>query len=517
MRRRGSARHPVLCAALCAGGLVAGFAACSQRARPAPALSAMLITVDTLRPNRLSCYGYSKQKTVAIDSLARDGVLFEQAVCDIPWTTGSMSSVMTGTFSTQHGVHLSNERLAMSRLTLAAVLKEHGYQTGAVIGSFPLAALYGLNQGFESYDDDFTQPFLAPTGGTPSRIHKVPPPGDLSDLTAAAKWADEKMRNDAYRSDAEVSDRAIQWLQAPHAKPFFLWVHYFGPHERLYDIAETALSWQEPRIVADYDGDLQKTNAAVQRLLAAVDELGLERQLLVVLHADHGQSLGEHQYVGHSMDLYDASIRVPLLMRLPGRIVAGGRVPALVRNVDIMPTILDVLGVPVPSGLNGRSLVPALEGRTLPAVPAYSETYIPTIVLWPIGVPNVGTVLGPMSRHAVRTEHWKLIESQLAQPCVKGISAYRTARVEMLDQWQLREASALAPQECDALRVDELYDLQADPGELTNVAVAHPELVQQLGDILRATTAHKGTGETMTLSPADKERLRSLGYVPGEG
>jgi arylsulfatase A-like enzyme len=494
-------------------GCFGSFSGCSERG---PAPSVLLITIDTLRPDRLSCYGYKRQQTPAICSLALQGALFEQAVCDIPWTTGSLASVMTGTYSTQHGLHLSNERLGQSHLTLAELLKQHGYRTGAVVGSFPVASLYGLNQGFDSYDDEFTQPILIASGPTPHAVQKIPNPSNLDDLTTAAAWANQKMRNDGFRPDADVTERAGQWLDDHVGSRFFLWVHYFGPHERLYDIENTLLSWQEPRIVADYDGDLAKTDAAVGRLLAKVEALGLAEQVLVVLHADHGQSLGEHRYVGHSMDLYDVSLRVPLMMRLPGRIRPGTRIGQLVRNVDIMPTVLDTTDVPVPPNLAGRSLLPALSRRSLPAALAYAETYIPTIVFQPLTVPEVGVVLGPTTRHAIRSEKWKFIENQLSAPCSRGTAAFRTAAIEKLGSWDLRDATPVDAAQCNRLRIDELYDLSADPGEVTNLAGSRPEVVAELSDVLHAVAERKRAGEKIELSPSDKERLRSLGYQTGE-
>ncbi len=488
--------------------------ACSRLERTgSSAPSVLLITIDTLRADRLSCYGYAAQQTPAIDALAREGVRFEVAVCDIPWTTGSMASVMTGTFSTKHGLHLPSERLPESRLTFAEVMKHAAYQTGAIVGSFPVGSLYGLNQGFDSYDEEFSEPVLLSADQPRGSVQRVPPPSNPDDPVMAAKWAAAKMRNDAYRPDAKVSDRAIEWLQGHRGSAFFLWVHYFGPHERI--LKDVPVSDQESRIVAAYDGDLQKTNAAVDRLLTAVRDLGLDKELLVVLHADHGQSLGEHSFVGHGEDLYDASIRIPLLMRFPGRIPNATRVQQLVRNVDIMPTTLDLLGIPIPRDLDGRSLRPVIEGKELPGVPSYSETYTPTVVLQPVVVPEMGTVLGPMTRRAIRTEGWKFVESTFSRPCRKGTSAHRSRTLGHIDQWELQAAAAVAPEECDRLRVQELYDLTTDSAEVRNVAVTHSDVVGQLEPVLQAAAERKAEGEKIILSPEDRERLGNLGYHTG--
>jgi len=474
--------------------------------------SALLITIDTLRPDRLSCYGYTAQKTPGIDTLAAQGVLFEDSVCDVPWTTSSMASVMTGTYATQHGLRRNTQRLPATANTLAEMLKQYGYQTAAIIGSFPLASLYGLNQGFDVYDEDLTQPILLESGKPPQTPPKVPAPVDRNDPAVMAKWSDDKVRNDGYRPDAEVTDHAIAWLRAHQGVPFLLWVHYFGPHERLVD--DYVASHQEPRIIAEYDKDLQTTDAAVDRLLAAVRDLGLEKQLLVVLHADHGQSLGQHGYVGHGKGLSDSSLRVPLLVRFPGHIHPGTRVSQTVRNVDILPTITDELGLPVPSDLDGRSLVAAIQGQLLRPVAAYAETYVTQSTLWPIALPDGPMVLGPMTRHAIRTARWKLVENRLSAPCVKGTVPYRSTQLEDLDVWHLQDESPIPPADCDHLRVRELYDLVADPGELSNVAATHAAVTEQLAAMLDTMMTRKPNRQKVTLSPRDQERLRRLGYDP---
>lgn len=501
-----------LLAASLLAALLAGMPACKSgkgagNHRP----SVLLITVDTLRADRLSAYGYTKKRTAGIDSLARDGALFERAFCDIPWTTGSMASVMTGTFSNRHGLHLPSERLGKSHTTLAEILKEAGYRTGAVIGSFPLSAVYGLNQGFDSYDERFSISMWPKESGAVS-AEVVPPPPEDADEATITQWADRKMQNDAYRSDADVTDAAIRWLETYSGGQFFLWVHYFGPHERIE--LGRALGEQWGRMVSDYDGDLQQTDAAVRRLLSRIRELGLVDNLLVVLHSDHGQSLGEHNYVGHGLDLYDGNTRIPLLLRLPGRIPPGKRMTGVVRNVDIMPTILDFAGVPIPAGLDGRSLVPAIAGGSFPAVPAYAETYASAILLHPLTVSGTGTVLAPTVKRSVRTEHWKLIENDISPPCEKGTAVHLRKDIVGI-QWVLDDGVALSAEECEK-RVDELYDLDADPGELANRVASDPAHRTELAQILREVGAEKGEAEKITLSPEDKERLRSLGYHPGD-
>jgi arylsulfatase A-like enzyme len=400
-------------------------------------------------------------------------------------------------------------------VTLAGTLKQYGYETGAIVGSFPVSSLYGLNQGFDTYDEEFTSPtILRPPGEAATEVKKIPAPENPDDLMQSAKWADQKMHNDARRDDSEVSEHAVAWLRSHTQSPFFLWVHYFGPHERLFE--GMGVHRQEPRIIASYDRDLKMTDTAIEGLLTAIKELGLEEHLLVVLHADHGQSLGEHSYVGHGVDLYESSLHIPVLIRWPGQVAAGLRIPQLVRNVDIMPTILDLVGVPVPRECKGRSLASALRGNALPAVPAYSETYTTTVLFWPVKLPDGEFTLGPTSRHSIRTGQWKLIASRLQSPCQKGPEAYLSRQVEDFDVWRLRNAVALDPEACNQLRVEELYDLTTDPAEANNVLGANPDIAERLRSLLDGASVQRGSAERMTLSPADKERLRSLGYRTGE-
>lgn len=481
---------------LCAAG-------CRQRVTPRGGPGVILITVDTLRPDRLSAYGYQERRTPHLDSLARDGVLFERAVCDVPWTTGSMASVFTGQYAPRHGLRLPTERLSDSVLTLAEILRARSFRTGAVVGSFPVASIYNLHQGFETYDETFTAPLdphrpgepLVDLHGRPRRIKRIPeildaPPEEMQ------RYFAEKAANDACRPDAEVTDQATAWLESHSAGPFFLWVHYFGPHERVNLLQGWREQW--PRVIADYDNDLAETDVQVGRLLAGIDRLGLRQRSLVILHSDHGQGLGEDDYVGHGSNLYGPSLRIPLLIRYPAQVPAGQRITRLARNVDILPTILGLLQIPAPPDLDGTDLAPMWRAAT-PAgdrsVRAYAETFQSTFELHRVDLPAHGELSVRLARFGLLRGERLYVRSELVPPCNRP------------------QGDPLPDDQCARLYVEELFDPFAAARISTNrLAAEQPTASLLAAELkhLRQTTAARP--EALQLSPADREKLRALGY-----
>jgi len=476
------------------------------RERPSPP-SIVLITIDTLRPDRIGCYGHTRNRTPSIDGLCREGMVFEVAYCDMPWTSGSMSSVMTGYYSDRHGVQLPMHRLRPDAVTLAELLRARGYQTGAVVGSFPLDSVYGLDQGFETYDDEFNRPMFAETGRPVEHVASELPSEPLEMAAFVAK----KLRNDAFRSDEDVTDAAIRWLDAVRdGRPFFLWVHYFGPHEKYR--ADRSFVAQEPEIIAAYDGDVEAADRAVGRFLDRLRALRLLDTTLVVLHADHGQSLGEHGYVGHGLSIRDEAVRIPLVLRYPPRIPAGLRRRDVARNVDLMPTILEVVGDRHGRDLVGRSLLPEKgdpEGVRVPGArqTAFFESDLPTLLLQPIVTRDLGVVLGPLSLAGVRTLQWRLLTSTVVGPCVVGEAPDRDG----FGKWALRNPTELDEERCRAVRTLELY---RETGGGHDVSAEHPDVVTELEAMLRARFERAAApGRDFTLSAEQAEKLKSLGYL----
>ncbi len=445
----------------------------------------VLITIDTLRADHVSIYGDRKAKTPHLDALGREGVVFESAYCDVTWTTPSMASTLTGTLAHRHGLRSGLDRLSAEATTVAETLKTIGYQTAAVVGSYPLSSFFGLDQGFDVYDDAFTRPLGLGTekrAGTPKR-----------DLDPAR----------ARRSDAEVTEAAIRVLREflRKSKPFFLWVHYFGPH--LVPDPRLSVFQHRERHVATYATKVSRTDRKVGQLLRALDSLGIARDALVVLHSDHGESLGEHDHVGHGRYLYQDNLRVPLLMRWPGRIPSETRFSPAVANVDIAATILDAAeaGPRSASEMDGVSLLWAIEKQQAIHESLYLESYFsahPFFAEWAERGDAPRIAVGVRRRGILRGA-WKYIE---------------TSPVPLFNH------DGPPPPEEIANRFArrELYDLRTDPDEsrpLENGPEAE-RVSRELRALLDEYTSagDEREGAPPAIIPADHlERLRSLGYV----
>jgi len=279
----------------------------------------LIITVDTLRADHVGSYGYAAAQTPAMDALAARGAIFTRATTVAPLTLPAHSSLMTGMFPAAHGVRDNGGfYLADDRTTLATILKRQGYRTGGFVAAFVLDRRFGLNRGFDLYDDE------------------IPRDPTLGDHLEAER-----------RGDA-VADRAVAWLAQNDARPFFAWVHFYDAH---FPYA------------GGYDAEVAFVDAQVKRLLDAVDR----ENTIVVIAGDHGEALGEHGELTHGLFAYEPTLHVPLILYQP-RLFGPRVVAEPVRHVDILPSILDAIGAPAPQGVDGRSLLPSAHGE--PAQPA---------------------------------------------------------------------------------------------------------------------------------------------------
>lgn len=333
----------------------------------------VLVTVDTLRADRLGCYGARSPETPAYDRLAREGALFENAVATNPLTLPAHASILTGRHPAEHGVHGNgNFALPASEATLASLLSARGFTTAAFVGAFPLSHRFGLSRGFDLFDDEFGSRSL-PGGETVPRSE---------------------------RRAREVNARALPWLRARAGERFFLWLHYFDPHFEYVPEEPYASRYA----AAPYDGEVAATDAALSELLGALDRAGLASTTLVVVMADHGEGLGDHGEAFHGVFLYDSTIRVPLILRAPDALPAGARSTAVVSGADVAPTLLEILGIDVPDSMTGRSALGAVRGA-----PPRSRA--------PLGDGAVCESFGPWLEfrwsplHGFRTAAWKFIEA----------------------------------------------------------------------------------------------------------
>ena len=316
-------------------------------------LNLLLITLDTTLADRLGCYGYAKAHTPHLDRLAREGVMFDQCISSVPITLPSHASIMTGTYPFIHGARDNGSyRVADENETLAERLKQAGYVTGALIASPVLNGQYNLTQGFDLYVDLPEPVYEGPI---------LPPAADQPPPTT------ERKAN-------EMADRAIAWLRDHASRRFFLWVHFYDPHWPYEPPAEFA-----ERCGGDvYDGEVSFMDAQIGRILDELKALKLQETTLVALLADHGEGLGEHGEDTHGFFLYDTTLRVPFILRSPGRIPPGRLVAEQVRTIDVAPTILASLQLPSMPAAEGVNLMPLVLGESDQwQLEAYGETWMP--------------------------------------------------------------------------------------------------------------------------------------------
>ena len=458
----------------------------------------ILITIDTLRADHVGAYGHGKASTPNLDWVAAGGAVFERAYCDVTWTTPSMTSTMLGQFATRHGLQTTFQTLDDDKTTLAEMLNADGYATAAVIGSYPLSKIYNLDQGFESYDDTFTRPIAAgdsqPNSAEPAR--EIPDNPTMEQIQERNAWA---FVVSGRRTDAEVSDRAIALLSElmDGWRPFFLWVHYFGPHH----VPNSKLGYFEDFAdhIHTYPRKTAESDAEVGRLLMELNEKGIAKNTLVIIHSDHGESLGEHEYVGHGRFLYEDNLRVPLLVRWPASIKGGTRSSAIVGNVDIASTILEATRTtPAPRPFDGLSLLEILRSGG----PGHSELILETY----------GPTLRGFAEHRTAKDGTRVEVGAARFGVLRGNDKFiRTEHRPLLDG----DDPDLAPGELEKLNRRELYDVKADPGELTDRSTIAGDLAVELersGEAFRADHAGESAAR-IEADPEHSEKLRSLGYV----
>lgn len=314
--------------------------ACNKSETEQPATisgqNVLIITLDTTRADRIGCYGHKAAKTPALDAIAARGVLFEDAIAQVPLTLPSHCAMMTGRQPKEFGVRVNNQAaLGPLHPTLAGIFKQRGYRTAAFVAAFVLDSRFGLDRGFDVYDDEMA---------------------NVSVKTDPLHW--ERPAN-------VVTDRALAWLEANKSGPFFCWVHFFDPHG----------PYTPPKgYPPTYDGEMAFMDTQIKRLDEWLTRSGRKDNTILMVIGDHGESFGEHGEDGHGIFLYNTSIHVPLLVAHPGLITKPMRVPQTVGVIDVFPTILDLMGWPKPEGLLSASFAGALRTGQSPSRAIYSES-----------------------------------------------------------------------------------------------------------------------------------------------
>ena len=399
-------------------------------------LNLLVITLDTTRADRIGAYGYQNIETPIIDRLAREGVLFEQTMATAPLTLPAHCSIFTGRFPPEHGVRDNGGFfLSPQQLTLATYLKGKGFRTGAVVAAYVLDGKWGLNQGFEAYVDDFD--VSRGTGGF--GIGDIQRPGN------------------------EVVDRALPWLEKVKNQRFFAWLHFYDPHQP-YDAPEPFKSRYANH---PYNAEIAFVDSQIARVIDFLERNGLLERTIIAVIGDHGESLNQHGEGSHGFFIYEATTRVPFIIRAPFDRMRGRQVADPVRSVDLEPTVLDLLGLPSPKAIAGVSLVPLMTGdRQTLDLEGYAEALYP--------LHHFG---------------WS------------DLRAWRAGRYKVID----------APR-------PELYDLERDPQEDHNI---YPErraladgMIRRLRQHETDTPGNEGASKpTLDVDPEARARLAALGYV----
>ena len=398
-------------------------------------LNLLVITLDTTRADRIGAYGYQGVETPTIDRLASEGVLFEQAMATASLTLPAHCSIFTSRFPPEHGVRDNGGFfLSPQQLTLATYLKGKGLRTGAVVAAYVLDGKWGLNQGFETYVDDF----------------------DLS------KQARGFGLGDVQRPGNEVVDRALPWLEKVKGQRFFAWLHFYDPHTPYAPPEPFKSRYAEH----PYAGEIAFMDSQIARVIGFFERNGLLDRTVVAVIGDHGEGLNQHSEGTHGFFIYQSTARVPFIIRTPFEHLRGRRVSDPVRSVDLMPTVLDLMGVAPPKGIAGVSLAPLMTGdRKTLDLEAYAEA------LYPL-------------------HHFGWSE----------LRAWRAGRYKAID----------APR-------PELYDLERDPHEERNIYTERRALADSMIARLRqqeADSAGEGVSKPAPeVDPEARARLAALGYV----
>ena len=489
-----------------ATGMATTRVAAADGARP----NVLLISIDTLRADHLSCYGYPRRTSPSIDHLATEGILYSNSSSTASFTLPAHASMFTGLFPSSHGATYQNRDpsslvvrgMGHGYPTLAGILADHGYETAGFVSGPLLSHQFGFARGFDTYDDRYDR-----LQSARARLFSR----SLLFRALAARGLFNSRDLDSQRTADEVNPLVIGWLagRRNQATPFFLFVHYWDPHgpyqppsplNKRADGSDIVAEYDMDRLLAGqytltagalsdnlalYDGEIEYVDRHIGALLADLRQRGVYDNTLIILTSDHGESFGEHDHWEHSRVLYEDVLHVPFIMRLPaGR--AGGTVitDTIAQPTDILPSVLSLAGIPVPKSIQGRDLFSLLSRQSASGAQPREDL-----------LRARGLAFAELDHNTDWPRRWG--------------SRYDRDLVSVKSlRWKYIKSSA---------GVDELYDLQIDPKELKNLAASQPSTLAALKGLLdawrRSVSGQQDGGETGEIDEGLKENLRGLGYI----
>lgn len=402
--------------------------ACQERSK----FNVVIVTFDTTRADHISVYGKDSAQTPVLDQLARDGVVYERSLAPIPITLPSHSTIMTGQVPFVHGVRDNGLfKLSDKKLTLAEILKQAGFATGAAIGSFPLTSQFGMDQGFDFYNEHITQKF--------------------EDIFGERTVPKDKLFFDE-RKAAQVNDAIMPWIKQQVTEdkgPFFAFLHYFDPHHP----HEPPAPYNQSFVHDLYQGEIAYSDESLGNVIDQLKRLGVYDNTMIVFTSDHGEGLYEHNESTHALLIYNSTVHVPLIIKYPQQLHAGKRISQWVGSVDILPTILNVLQMPIPEDLQGRIL--PLTNEVDDGHEYYTETLSPRFSRgWgeQRGLVKNGHkyIHGPQKElYDLSTDHAEI--NNLIDKKPELAKAMRNDLSEYIDEYQLGEGNSAIEVDSDTL------------------------------------------------------------------
>jgi len=411
-------------------GAIVLLPGCRQKS-PGGRMNVLVITIDTMRADHVGFYGDAKAQTPVLDGLARNGMAFRNCYTSVPLTLPSHCSIFTGRLPIAHGVRNNGfYRLGDDELTLARLLKKNGYHTAAMVATFVLMGKFGISNGFDVYDDSLRSDEMASdfkSEITADRVHK----------------------------------KFGKFLAGGPPTPFFLWVHLYDPHKPYTPPVEYAKRFPKDF----YRGEIAFTDTVIGQMLRDLQDKGLAEDTLLIVAGDHGEAFGEHKEYGHGIFCYEEDMKVPLIFSNPKLFKRPRALSQRVRLIDIMPTVLDLLGLPLPAQIQGRTLAPLLNGRK---ENAERDVYIETM-------------------YGKEENNWAPLTGMISGP-YKYISLPKA----------------------------ELYDLTRDPQERENLFLKKNMTARKMDSQLAefvSKNSQKRDDSRLQLSGDEKKQLQALGYI----